>query len=61
MDLLLIESPGEFIFPCERIVGRIDALHRDPLEAHADEVKQARAEAAEFNRLFAHSTQKTKG
>jgi len=54
-------APGEFQFPCELFLGRIPALHRDPLEAHADEVRQARADAAEWNKRFSRTTEtKTK-
>jgi hypothetical protein len=54
MDFLITEEGGkEFQFPCEQIMGRIDALHpEDEFERHCREVKQAKVECQAFNEKF---------
>lgn len=55
METLTIDSGGEFRFPSEIITGRNPLLHRDPLEAHTDEIRNARAETAEWNKQFSQT------
>jgi hypothetical protein len=53
MDALIFNSPGEFVYPAEILVGRIAALHpEDEFERHCREVKQAKTECQAFNEKF---------
>ena len=55
MEIIETDCGIHFVFPAERILGRIEALHRDPLEAHTDEIRNARAETAEWNKQFSQT------
>jgi hypothetical protein len=52
MDSIVLDGCGEFVYPAERIVGRIAALHRDEFEVHDTGVQQAKADCAEWNRKY---------
>jgi hypothetical protein len=60
MEIIETDGGGEFRFPSEFITGRNPLLHRDPLEAHTDEIRNARADAAERNKQFSQTTTNNK-
>jgi hypothetical protein len=62
MNFLITDGGDEFVFPAERIVGRIPALHPlDEFELHRAQVAAARAESnKQFSRTTETKTKNTK-
>jgi hypothetical protein len=61
VNAITYSHPGEFVFPCERILGRIPGLHPktedDDFEFHRQEIAEAKARCREWNLRFSPNTE----